>query len=127
VFALLAGGVFTLFYRYGRENSRCGRFFTVTSILLYYMAFVFMGKGIRELQEGNIMRITVIPGRATRRCDGHLPEASRHSQLRRFLVVPAYLRHGPKTFWARPQSPEAEGTRGVAFCRLVACKRGRTE
>jgi high-affinity iron transporter len=26
------------------------------------MAFVFMGKGIRELQEGNIMRITVIPG-----------------------------------------------------------------
>jgi high-affinity iron transporter len=37
-------------------------FFTVTSILLYYMAFVFMGKGIRELQEGNIMRITVIPG-----------------------------------------------------------------
>jgi len=30
----------------------------VTSILLYYMAFVFMGKGIRELQEGNIMRIT---------------------------------------------------------------------
>jgi high-affinity iron transporter len=23
---------------------------------------VFMGKGIRELQEGNIMRITVIPG-----------------------------------------------------------------
>ena len=34
----------------------------MTSILLYYMAFVFMGKGIRELQEGNIMRITVIPG-----------------------------------------------------------------
>jgi high-affinity iron transporter len=26
------------------------------------MAFVFMGKGVRELQEGNIMRITVIPG-----------------------------------------------------------------
>ena len=25
------------------------------------MAFVFMGKGIRELQEGNVMSITVIP------------------------------------------------------------------
>jgi high-affinity iron transporter len=53
--------VFTLFYRYGvRIPMR--PFFTVTSILLYYMAFVFMGKGIRELQEGNIMPITVIPG-----------------------------------------------------------------
>lgn len=53
--------IFTLFYRYGvRIPMR--PFFTVTSILLYYMAFVFMGKGIRELQEGNVMRITVIPG-----------------------------------------------------------------
>ena len=59
-FAALAV-IFTLFYRYGvRIPMR--PFFTVTSLLLYYMAFVFMGKGIRELQEGNIMRITVIPG-----------------------------------------------------------------
>ncbi|MDP9204883.1 MAG: cytochrome c/FTR1 family iron permease [Gemmatimonadota bacterium] len=59
-FAVLAV-IFTLFYRYGvRIPMR--PFFTVTSILLYYMAFVFMGKGIRELQEGNILRITVIPG-----------------------------------------------------------------
>jgi high-affinity iron transporter len=59
-FALLAV-IFTLFYRYGVKIP-LRPFFTVTSILLYYMAFVFMGKGIRELQEGNIMRITVIPG-----------------------------------------------------------------
>src|SRR3954470_12502484 len=53
--------IFTLFYKYGvRIPMR--PFFTVTSVLLYYMAFVFMGKGIRELQEGNIMPITVIPG-----------------------------------------------------------------
>jgi high-affinity iron transporter len=59
-FAVLAV-IFTLFYRYGvRIPMR--PFFTVTSFLLYYMAFVFMGKGVRELQEGNIMRITVIPG-----------------------------------------------------------------
>src|SRR5947209_2535073 len=59
-FAALAV-IFTLFYRYGvRIPMR--PFFTVTSLLLYYMAFVFMGKGVRELQEGNIMRITVIPG-----------------------------------------------------------------
>src|SRR3954469_3087074 len=53
--------IFTLFYRFGvRIPMR--PFFTVTSILLYYMAFVFMGKGVRELQEGNVMRITVVPG-----------------------------------------------------------------
>jgi high-affinity iron transporter len=53
--------IFVLFYRYGvRIPMR--PFFAVTSILLYYMAFVFMGKGIRELQEANIVPITVVPG-----------------------------------------------------------------
>jgi high-affinity iron transporter len=52
--------IFTLFYRYGvRIPMR--PFFTVTSILLYYMAVVFKGKGIRELQEGNVIPITVMP------------------------------------------------------------------
>jgi high-affinity iron transporter len=59
-FALLAV-IFTLFYRYGvRIPMR--PFFTVTSVLLYYMAFVFAGKGIRELQEGNFVRITLVRG-----------------------------------------------------------------
>ncbi len=59
-FALLAV-IFTLFYRYGvRIPMR--PFFTVTSILLYYMAFVFIGKGIRELQEGDVFRITLLHG-----------------------------------------------------------------
>lgn len=63
---ILAGGavlavVFTLFYRYGiRIPLR--PFFGVTSVLLYYMAFVFMGKGIRELQEGGVVGITVLNG-----------------------------------------------------------------
>jgi len=35
-------------------------FFAVTGALLYYMAFVFAGKGIAELQEGNIIGTTVI-------------------------------------------------------------------
>lgn len=33
-------------------------FFATTGALLYYLAFVFMGKGLRELQEGNILSIT---------------------------------------------------------------------
>jgi high-affinity iron transporter len=58
--ALLAF-IFTLFYRYGvRIPMR--PFFAVTSVLLYYMAFVFAGKGIRELQEGNVIPVTVIRG-----------------------------------------------------------------
>jgi len=63
---ILAGGValaviFTLFYRFGvRVPLR--QLFGVTSVLLYYMAFVFMGKGMRELQEGNVVSITIIPG-----------------------------------------------------------------
>ncbi len=36
-------------------------FFAVTGALLYYMAFVFAGKGIAELQEGRLIGTTVIP------------------------------------------------------------------
>ncbi|HET7251417.1 MAG TPA: cytochrome c/FTR1 family iron permease [Gemmatimonadales bacterium] len=36
-------------------------FFAVTGALLYYMAFVFAGKGVAELQEGRVVGTTVIP------------------------------------------------------------------
>jgi high-affinity iron transporter len=35
--------------------------FAVTSAFLYYMAFVFAGKGIAELQEGGLVPTTVLP------------------------------------------------------------------
>jgi high-affinity iron transporter len=59
-FAALAV-IFTLFYRFG-VRIPLRPFFSVTSVLLYLMAFVFMGKGIRELQEGNALPLTAIPG-----------------------------------------------------------------
>jgi len=37
-------------------------FFTVTGIMLYYMAFVFAGKGVAELQEGGVVGLTVVEG-----------------------------------------------------------------
>jgi len=37
-------------------------FFGVTSAFLYYMAFVFAGQGVAELQEGGLVPTTVIPG-----------------------------------------------------------------
>src|ERR1041385_5619230 len=35
-------------------------FFAVTGAMLYYMAFVFAGKGIAELQEAQVLPLTVI-------------------------------------------------------------------
>ena len=37
-------------------------FFAVTGVMLYYMAFVFAGKGIAELQEAQVIPLTVIEG-----------------------------------------------------------------
>jgi len=63
---ILAGAValsviFTLFYRFG-VRIPLRPFFSVTSVLLYFMAFVFTGKGVRELQEGNALPLSAIPG-----------------------------------------------------------------
>jgi len=52
--------IFILFYRFG-VGIPLRPFFAVTSGLLYYMAFVFAGKGIKELQEGNAVTMTLIP------------------------------------------------------------------
>src|SRR3982750_2247575 len=51
--------IFTLFYRFGVKIP-LRPFFGVTSVLLYYMAFVFIGKGIKELQEGGAMSASFI-------------------------------------------------------------------
>jgi high-affinity iron transporter len=66
ILGIVVGGmalavIFTLFYRFGvRIPMR--PFFTITSVLLYYLAFVFIGKGVRELQEGDVIGITVLRG-----------------------------------------------------------------
>jgi high-affinity iron transporter len=96
-FAVLAV-VFTLFYRYGvRIPMR--PFFAVTSILLYYLAFVFMGKGIRELQEGNIMRITVIPGGPHVDAMGIYPSVETLTAQGILVVLLVFAMI--KTFWPR--------------------------
>jgi high-affinity iron transporter len=55
------GVIFTLFYRFG-VRIPLRPFFSVTSVLLYYMAFVFTGKGIKELQEGDLIPLSAIRG-----------------------------------------------------------------
>lgn len=96
-FAALAV-IFTLFYRYGvRIPMR--PFFSVTSVLLYYMAFVFMGKGIRELQEGNAMPISLIPGFPTVEALGIYP--TWQTMLAQMLLLGLLVFAVMKTFWPK--------------------------
>ena len=88
--------VFTLFYRFG-VRIPLRPFFAVTSVLLYYMAFVFMGKGIRELQEGNLMPITVIPGFPHVEALGLFPSVE--TLLGQALLLVLFVFALVKTFW----------------------------
>jgi high-affinity iron transporter len=96
-FALLAV-IFTLFYRFG-VRIPLRPFFSVTSVLLYYMAFVFMGKGIRELQEGNAIPITLIPGFPTVETLGLYP--TWQTVLAQMLLLGLFVFAVAKTFWPK--------------------------
>jgi high-affinity iron transporter len=64
VAGILAGSVIlvAVYYAINRFGVRIPLkpFFAVTSIFLYYMAFVFAGKGMVELQEGGLMSFTPV-------------------------------------------------------------------
>ena len=49
-----------IFFKYSVVKIPLGAFFAVTSTLLYYLAFVFAGKGILELQNGGWINITPV-------------------------------------------------------------------
>ncbi len=58
---LILVGVYVAIHRFG-VRLPLKPFFGVTSGFLYYMAFVFAGKGIAELQEGSLVTTTILPG-----------------------------------------------------------------
>ena len=90
--------IFTLFYRYS-VRIPLRPFFSVTSVLLYYMAFVFMGKGVRELQEGNAMPITLIPGFPHVEALGLYP--TWQTVLAQLLLLALFVFALAKTFWPK--------------------------
>lgn len=90
--------IFTLFHRYGVKIP-LRPFFAVTSGLLYYMAFVFMGKGIRELQEGNLVPITILPGWPSVESMGIFPSVQ--TLLGQFVLVALFTFALARTFWPR--------------------------
>ncbi len=93
--------IFTLFYRYGVKIPM-RPFFTVTSVLLYYMAFVFMGKGLRELQEGNIIPVTVMRGLPNVPSVGIFPSVETLVAQGVLLLLLVFA--VAKTFWPRSES-----------------------
>lgn len=96
-FAALAV-IFTLFYRFGVKIP-LRPFFTVTSVLLYYMAFVFIGKGFRELQEGNVVPISPINGLGTVEALGFYP--TWQTVLAQLVLLGLFAFAVAKTFWPK--------------------------
>jgi high-affinity iron transporter len=119
---ILAGGaalavIFTLFYRFG-VRIPLRPFFSVTSVLLYYMAFVFMGKGIRELQEGNIISLSAIRGFPHIEALGIYP--SWEGVLSQFALLLLFIFAVLKSLWPRrsvslPTVEPAAATAGPAL------------
>jgi high-affinity iron transporter len=102
--------IFTLFYRFGvRIPMR--PFFTVTSVLLYYMAFVFLGKGIRELQEGDAIGITVLPSLPSVPAMGIFP--SLETLIPQALLLVLFVFMLVKTFMPSAHVVEPDSTRRV--------------
>ncbi len=100
--------IFTLFYRYGvRIPMR--PFFAVTSVLLYYMAFVFAGKGIRELQEGNVLPVTVMRGMPHVPAMGIFP--SMETLTAQAILLLLFVFAVAKTFW--PASMPTGASKGA--------------
>lgn len=54
--------VIYLVMRYGSVKLPIKPFFLVTGTLLFYLAFVFAGNGVKELQAGGLISITPLPG-----------------------------------------------------------------
>jgi high-affinity iron transporter len=96
-FAVLAV-IFTFVYRFG-VRIPLRPFFAVTSTLLYFMAFVFMGKGIKELQEGNAISVTGLPGFPHVEALGIYPTVE--TLLAQLLLVVLFIFALAKTFWPR--------------------------
>ena len=116
--AVVLAVIFVLFYRFG-VRIPLRPFFAATSVLLYYMAFVFAGKGIRELQEGNAVPITIIPGFPSVDALGIFPSVE--TLLAQLVLLALFVFALLKTFWpkrsvslpsvepARPVTPDIVG------------------
>ncbi len=106
------------FHRFGLKLPLRG-FFATTSALLYTLAFIFLGKGLRELQEGNVVSITpwsggpyfeplgIFPSLETLLAQGALVALALFALWRSFLAAPRPLKV-PAREPAVPRAPVVE-------------------
>jgi high-affinity iron transporter len=97
--AVVLVAVWIGFHRFGLKLPLRG-FFATTSALLYTLAFIFLGKGLRELQEGNVLSITpwssgpyfeplgIFPSLETLLAQGLLVALALFALWRSFLTAP---------------------------------------
>ena len=119
--AIALAVIFTLFFRFG-VRIPLRPFFAVTSVVLYYMAFVFAGKGVRELQEGNVVSITPLPGFPS--VDAMGIYATVETLLAQLLLVALFVFALVKTFWpsrsvALPSAPPTAVPVGDVTVRIA--------
>jgi high-affinity iron transporter len=83
-------------------------FFAVTSAMLYYMAFVFAGKGIADLQEAGLIRMTVLEWAPRVPVLGIYPTAQSLALqgllIALVLFALVWLQRG-RLGWERPRTP----------------------
>lgn len=96
-------GIYLAFHRFGMRLPM-KPFFQVTSGLLYLMAFVFAGKGVRELQEGNALPLTPLRGWPQVEPLGIFP--SRETLLAQGILLLALAYAIWRTVSARPAVPD---------------------
>ena len=132
-------GVYIAINRYG-VRLPLKPFFGVTSTFLYYMAFVFAGRGVAELQEGGLRPDDDRPLGSARPGAGHLPDggvargpgrSSRPARGRRGLDVrhraapaPGDVGDGARAGRSarsarRPRLPHPEGSQAGARVELL--------
>ena len=98
--------IFTCFHRFG-VRIPLRPFFAATSVMLYFLAFVFAEKGIRELQEGDAVSITMLPGFPNVDALGIFPTVE--TLLAQLILVGLFAIALLKSFW-----PKRSGKPSVA-------------
>jgi high-affinity iron transporter len=127
--ALVLAAVFTAFYRYGVKIP-LRPFFTITSGLLYAMAFIFAGRGVAELQEVNVLPISAVRGVPRIEALGIYPtveslglQAVLVALLAAALIVTFRRRRGPAAPSASASSRDGARTRRTARRRRDVARR----
>lgn len=127
--ALVLAAVFTAFYRYGVKIP-LRPFFTITSGLLYVMAFIFAGRGVAELQEVNVLPISAVRGVPRIEALGIYPtveslglQAVLVALLAAALIVTFRRRRGPAAPSASASSRDGARTRRTARRRRDVARR----